>query len=127
MTGEAQTLASSENRPSRDRRSTMPRTLPVGLTEHSVNRCAAADSDGGASFLRHRGTPGLAEREMSRSILNAYDRVEAAIRVVPQFTRHRALLTSVFAGVFRFASRLGEVYWTAPIQQRTLDRAWEHA
>ena len=105
-----------------------PLLAPV-FAQHSIGQgCALmwwAAKNVGASFLRHGGTPGLAEREMSRSILNAYERVETSSRVVPQFTRHRALPPSAFAGVFQFASRLGASYWTAPIQEHVLDRVWE--
>ena len=58
------------------------------------------------------------------AVLNAYERIETSRRVVPQFTRHRALPPSAFAGVFQFASRLGTSYWTAPIQEDALDRVW---
>ena len=67
----------------------------------------------------------LAEREMSRLILNAYDWVETSTRVVSQFTRHRALPPCAFEGMFQFASRLGASYRTAPIREHALDRVWE--
>lgn len=101
--------------------------LPPIFGQHSIGQSCAlmwwAAKNVAASFLRNGGAPGLAEREMSRSVLNAYDRADQQGRSVPVFTRHRALPASTFAGVFRMTSRLGDAYWTEPIQERALENA----
>lgn len=99
------------------------------FAQHSIGQTCAlmwwAAKNVGASFLRHGGAPGLAEREMTRSVLNFYERSDQAARNVPQFTRHRSMPASTFAMVFQVASRLGDDYWTRPIEQRVLDQRWE--
>ena len=94
------------------------------FAQHSIGQSCAlmwwAAKNVGASFLRHGGAPGLAEREMTRSVLNSYDRIAQATRNVPQFARHRSMPASAFATVFQFASRLGEGYWSRPIRESAL-------
>lgn len=105
-----------------------PLLAPI-FAQHSIGQSCAlmwwAAKNVAASFLRHGGAPGLAEREMTRSVLNAYERVDQAARTVPHFTRHRSMPTSAFASVFQFASRLGDGYWTRPIQESALDSVWD--
>lgn len=103
--------------------------LPPLFAQRSIGQACAlmwwAAKNVAASFLRHGGAPGLAEREMTRSVLNAYERVEQSTRTVPQFTRHRSLPASSFAGVFQFTSRLGDAYWTKALQEHSLGPTWE--
>jgi hypothetical protein len=83
-----------------------PLLAPV-FAQHSIGQgCALmwwAAKNVGASFLRNGGAPGLAEREMMRSVQNAYDRMDATRRTVPNFTRHNSMPPSAFTGVFRTA------------------------
>ncbi len=74
-----------------------------------------------SSFLRHGGQPGLAEREMLRSITNAYDRSEGQGRPGAQFQRHFTIPLGTFASAFLSASRLGDAYWHAPISDTAID------
>jgi hypothetical protein len=74
-----------------------------------------------SSFLRHGGQPGLAEREMLRSITNAYDRSEGQGRQGAQFQRHFTIPLGTFASAFLSASRLGDAYWHAPISDTAID------
>jgi hypothetical protein len=74
-----------------------------------------------SSFLRHGGQPGLAEREMARSIANAYDRSEGFGRSIPQFQRHSSIPLGTFASAFLAASRLGDAYWHSPISEPVLE------
>jgi len=101
--------------------------LPPLFAQHSIGQSCAlmwwSAKNVAASFLRHGGAPGLAEREMSRSVLNAYERADQIGRSVPVFTRHRSLPASTFAGVFRLTSRLGDAYWTKPLQEQALTDA----
>lgn len=74
-----------------------------------------------SSFLRHGGQPGLAEREMVRSVTNAYGRASTeGRRGMVQFQRHSSIPESTFAAAFLIASRLGAGYWTLPISASAL-------
>ncbi len=94
------------------------------LAQRSIGRCCAlmwwAAKNVASSFLRHGGQPGLAEREIVRSITNAYDRADFSGH--PQFQRHYSIPQSTFASAFLLASRLGESYWTSPISEAALER-----
>ncbi len=97
------------------------------LAQRSIGRCCAlmwwAAKNVASSFLRHGGQAGLAEREIVRSITNAYDRAGASgYPGVPQFQRHYSIPQSTFASAFLLASRLGESYWTSPISEMALER-----
>lgn len=94
------------------------------LARYSIGQACAfmwwAAKNVASSFLRHGGQPGLAEREMSRSISNAFGRSDAGTGAVPQFRRHHAIPVSTFANAFITASRLGDAYWTSPISDDAL-------
>ena len=97
------------------------------LAQRSIGQCCAflwwAAKNVASSFLRHGGQPGLAEREMSRSITNALDRSDVTSRTSPQFQRHNAIPISTFASAFLLASRLGDSYWLAPISDDEINRS----
>lgn len=98
------------------------------LAQRSIGQACAlmwwAAKNVASSFLRHGGQAGLAEREMVRSITNAYDRAEVpGHRGIPQFQRHNTIPMSTFASAFLIASRLGDAYWTSPIGDAALERA----
>lgn len=97
------------------------------LAQRSIGQCCAlmwwAAKNVAASFLRHGGQPGLAEREVERTLTNAVDRVSASGGELPTFQRHHALPASTFTGAFLLASRLGDAYWTCPVTEDALLRA----
>ncbi|MBS0575063.1 MAG: hypothetical protein JSS45_01355 [Proteobacteria bacterium] len=76
-----------------------------------------------SSFLRHGGQPGLAEREIERTLASALDRDVRSGSTIPTFHRHHTQPVSTFAGAFLLASRLGESYWTSPIGMGPLEHA----
>lgn len=97
------------------------------LAQRSIGQCCAlmwwAAKNVAASFLRHGGQPGLAEREVERTLTNAVDRVSASGGELPTFQRHHTLPASTFTGAFLLASRLGDAYWTCPVTEDALLRA----
>lgn len=97
------------------------------LAQRSIGQCCAlmwwAAKNVAASFLRHGGQPGLAEREVERTLTNAVDRASASGGDLPTFHRHHTLPASTFAGAFLLASRLGDAYWTSPVSDEALTRA----
>jgi hypothetical protein len=99
------------------------------LARYSIGQTCAfmwwAAKNVASSFLRHGGQPGLAEREMSRSITNAFGRSDSAIGTVPLFRRHHTLPMSTFATAFLSASRLGDAYWSSPVSDVALEERFE--
>jgi hypothetical protein len=97
------------------------------LAQRSIGQCCAlmwwAAKNVAASFLRHGGQPGLAEREVERTLTNAVDRASNSGSDLPTFQRHHTLPQSTFAGAFLLASRLGDAYWTSPVSEEALLRA----
>lgn len=97
------------------------------LAQRSIGQCCAlmwwAAKNVAASFLRHGGQPGLAEREVERTLTNAVDRASNSGSELPTFQRHHTLPQSTFAGAFLLASRLGDAYWTSPVSDDALMRA----
>lgn len=94
------------------------------LAQYSIGQVCAfmwwAAKNVASSFLRHGGQPGLAEREMVRSVTNAQSRYQGSSQGVPQFRRHHAIPVSTFTSAFLAASRLGDAYWTAPVSELAL-------
>jgi hypothetical protein len=105
---------------------TEPALGPI-LAQRSIGQgCALmwwAAKNVASSFLRHGGQPGLAEREMERTLASAMDRDLRAGATIPTFHRHHTQTVSTFASAFLLASRLGELYWTEPISLAPLAQA----
>lgn len=76
-----------------------------------------------ASFLRNGGQPGLAEREMERTLTSSIDRDADSGRGIPVFSRHRSQPLSTFSAAFLLASRLGDHYWSSPISVDAIEQA----
>lgn len=76
-----------------------------------------------SSFLRHGGQPGLAEREIERTLASAIDRDVRSGQSIPTFHRHHTQPVSTFASAFLLASRLGDLYWTSPLGMAPLEQA----
>lgn len=97
------------------------------LAQRSIGQCCAlmwwGAKNVAASFLRHGGQPGLAEREIERTITGAADRISVSGNDVPMFHRHHTQPVSTFASAFLLASRLGDGYWTSPVSEDALKRA----
>lgn len=97
------------------------------LAQRSIGQCCAlmwwAAKNVAASFLRHGGQPGLAEREVERTLTNAVDRASTSGADLPTFHRHHTLPVSTFASAFLLASRLGDAYWNSPVSDEALARA----
>lgn len=97
------------------------------LAQRSIGQCCAlmwwGAKNVAASFLRHGGQPGLAEREIERTVTGAADRISASGNDVPLFHRHHTQPVSTFASAFLLASRLGDAYWTSPVSEDALKRA----
>ena len=101
-------------------------TLGPILAQYSIGQgCALmwwAAKNVAASFLRHGGQPGLAEREVERTLTGAVDRDTHAGRGLAVFQRHHTQPVSTFAAAFLLASRLGEGYWMLPVSLEALER-----
>lgn len=97
------------------------------LAQRSIGQCCAlmwwAAKNVASSFLRHGGQPGLAEREVERTLTSAADRATASGGELPTFHRHHSQPASTFATAFLLASRLGDAYWTSPVSDVALVRA----
>lgn len=97
------------------------------LAQRSIGQgCALmwwAAKNVGSSFLRHGGQPGLAEREIERTLASAMDRDVRAVATIPTFHRHHTQTVSTFASAFLLASRLGDAYWTCPVGIGPLEQA----
>lgn len=68
-----------------------------------------------APFLRRGGQPGLAERELERTIVAALDRDVRSGLAIPLFQRHHTQRVSTMTRAFLTASRLGDAYWDSPV------------
>ena len=97
------------------------------LAQRSIGQCCAlmwwAAKNVASSFLRHGGQPGLAEREVERTLTNAVDRATTSGGELPTFHRHHTQPASTFATSFLLASRLGDAYWASPVSDEALSRA----
>lgn len=97
------------------------------LAQRSIGQCCAlmwwAAKNVAASFLRHGGQPGLAEREIEKTLTGAADRMSASGNDVPTFNRHHTQPVSTFASAFLLASRLGNAYWASPVSELALEQA----
>lgn len=105
---------------------TEPALGPI-LAQRSIGQgCALmwwAAKNVASSFLRHGGQPGLAEREMERTLTSAIDRDLRSEASIPTFHRHHTQPISTFASAFLIASRLGDTYWSSAISLGALERA----
>lgn len=97
------------------------------LAQRSIGQgCALmwwAAKNVGSSFLRHGGQPGLAEREIERTLASAMDRDMRSGATIPTFHRHHTQPVSTFASAFLMASRLGDAYWSSAIGLAPLEHA----